>query len=177
MGNISGAILEADAKETNVDEITKENKHPIWTSKQEFEKLVADNMDEKFTQIRTIVFVKDRRNPNHVIGWLPKGKIVFPHKNADIKNLKPGIPYICLIYEKDRYAYAKVLGEQYEPRVIVTDTGVVILIIRIGDKTQQIICKGKNDAEKLAFAYKKIAELGEPSFKVIIRKNRPRVEK
>ena len=144
--------------------------------KKSFEDKVAENIDENFTQLRTLIFVKDKRNPKHLVSRLPKGKIVFPDKSVDFETLKEGVPYICMVNELDREAFAKILGEQYEPRVIVTDTGVVILIIRIGDKTQQIICQGKNEFEKLNFAYKKIKETGEPSFKVIIRRNVPRKE-
>lgn len=170
---LSGGVIEGDAKLKTIDEIKKNNEIPIGMDEELFEKKVAENMDERFTQLRTLIFVKDKRNPNHAVARLPKGKIVFPDKSVDVSKLKLGVPYICLVYEREREAFAKILGEQYEPRIIVTETGLVLVILRTGNKVSRIAASGGSLHERLWNAYKIIKESGSPTVRLIIRENEP----
>lgn len=163
---------EGSSEKLSVEEAIKRGLIPIGLTPEEFEEQVASKLDERFNQLRCLIFVKDPRDPNQKISRLPNGKIVFLDKSVNQEQVVDGRAYICLVYEptNGRQAFAKILGELYEPRIIVTETGLVIAIGRFFGGYERHIVKGQTLNEKIINAIKLIEKSGHESVRIIFRK-------
>ena len=103
---------------------------------------------------------------------MPNGKILFPDRSEDMKEIEPGTPYICLVYEREREAFAKVVCEEYQPKVYITSSRIPHMVWR--DKSGKMRRKapfGNSFEERVVAAIKEMEALGFPSIKIIYREN------
>ncbi len=64
-----------------------------------------------------------------LVAKLPNGKIIFPDRSEQ-GAVEPGVPYICLVYEREREAFAKVCSEEYQPKIYVQSNRIVTMVWR-----------------------------------------------
>ena len=152
------------SKEIPIDE-AKELKGKLGMTDEEFEKLVAEKEDELFTQLRSgIVFhwQEQENGPPKLMSKLPNGKVVFPDRSEKLEEIKPFIPYICLIYEREREAFAKIICEEYEPKIIIhPNRNVTAVWKEKGNKVRRwLVGPLPSFEERVVAAIKRFEELG-----------------
>lgn len=162
-----------ESKKISIDE-AKSRTAQLGISDDKFEEEISDKQNEFFTQLHNgIVFSweKQPKGENKLMGRLPNGKIVFLDRSENSEKVKEGIPYICLIYEPDelngkpgRVAFAKIVSEEYVPRIIVQPSNMVSVIYRKdnGEVRRKLISDCNNFPERIVVAVKELKEQGFP---------------
>ena len=140
---------------------------------EEFMKLIEEKQDERFTDIRSLVFgwKPQPDGSKKLMSRLPNGKVVFVDRREQFE-VKPGRPYLCLVYEREREAFARILCEEQEPVIWVLQNKLVTL--RYVDKNGQlkvIMPHGKTYQERILAALNRLERLGFPEIKVVFREN------
>jgi len=132
--------------------------------------------DERFTDLRSLVFgwVPQPDGSKKLMSKLPNGKVVFVDRKEKVE-VKPGRPYICLVYEREREAFAKVLCEEEMPVVWVLPNKLVTFRYRKGNKFHVIMTKGQTYPERMMEALKRLESEGFPEVKIIFRENERRL--
>ncbi|GAH23332.1 unnamed protein product, partial [marine sediment metagenome] len=105
-----------------------------------------------------------------LVSKLPNGKIIFPDRSEQIEKVEVGIPYICLVYEREREAFAKVCSEEYRPKIFVQSNKLVTMVWR--DKSGKVRNKlfpGNTYEERILLSVKEMEKLGFPSVSIIFR--------
>ncbi len=149
-----------------------------------FEKEIIDkqNQNPLFKDIMSVVFGWKRQDDGSkkLVSKLPSGKILFPDKSEDLKEIQPGNAYICLVYDRmddgkggpGREAFAKIICEEYKPKIYILSSRVVQMVWR--DKKGKMRHKapfGNSFEERIVGAIKEFEEIGFPSATIVFRKN------
>ena len=149
-----------------------------------FERELIDKQDQNplFKDIMSVVFgwKKQKDGSKKLVSRMPSGKILFPDKSEDINEIEPGNAYICLVYDRmddgkggpGREAFAKIICEEYQPKIYMLSSGVVQMVWR--DKKGKMRHKapfGNSREERIVKAFKEYEEFGFPSAKIVYRKN------
>lgn len=164
-----------DGSKMDIDE-AKERKGKLGMSDQELENIIKDRQDELFTDLRSLVFNwKDQEDGSQkLMSRLPNGKIVFLDRSDDPNDVKPGTPYMCAVYEREREAFAKIVCEEYKPKIYVQPSHFVSLVYKDKDsKTKKEMPGPQYDsyAERMMYCVKKCEELGFPQVDIEFRGN------
>jgi len=165
--------LIGSSKIMSIDE-AKEKKGVKGNDAREFEEDVINKQDNLFTDIMSVVFgwKEQPDGSKKLTSKLPNGKIIFPDRTEQIEKVEAGVPYICLVYEREREAFAKVCAEEYRPKIFVTASDVVTMVWR--DKKGEVRRKvpvGNTTDERIILAVKEMKKLGFPSISLIFRSN------
>jgi len=141
---------------------------------EKFEKDIMEKQDSLFTDIMCVSFGwKDQPDKSKkLVSKLPNGKIIFPDRSEDMSQVEPGIPYICLVYEREREAFAKICCEEYQPKIYIPTSRMPSIVYK--DATGETIRKmphGNSYEMRILEAIKTAEDLGFPSIRVIFRKN------
>jgi hypothetical protein len=146
----------------------------IGPERTDLEGKIIDKQDAFFSDIMVVVFGwkiqpdKSRK----LVSKLPNGKIIFPDRSEQVERIEPGIPYICLVYEREREAFAKICAEEYQPKIYVPSSKVVSLIYKTkSGKLMRKIPVHNTYEPRILEALKEAEELGFASVKVIFRQN------
>jgi len=161
------------SKIMSIDE-AKEKKGVTGKDATEFEEEVTSKQDNLFTDIMSVVFgwKEQPDKSKKLVSKLPNGKIIFPDRSENIEKVEAGIPYICLVYEREREAFAKVCSEEYRPKIFVQANGLVTMVWRDkGGKIKHKMFHGDNKEERLLSAMKEMEKLKFPSISIIFREN------
>jgi len=140
----------------------------------EFEGEILEKQDSLFKDIMCITFgwkVQDDGSKK-LVSKLPNGKIIFPDRSEVIEEMEPGTPYICLVYEREREAFAKIICEEYQPKIYVPSSRVPTMVWK--EKNGNIkhkIPMGDTYEVRIVSAVKEMEQLGFPSIKIIFRTN------
>jgi len=140
------------------------------------------NLNPLFKDIMSVVFGWKMQSDGtkKLVSKMPSGKILFPDKSEDINEIEPGNAYICLVYDRTedgkggpgREAFAKIICEEYQPKIYVLSSRVVQLVWRDNKgKMRHVAPFGNSFEERIVGAIKQFEELGLPSAKIIYRKN------
>ena len=113
-------------------------KRKLGMSEEEFENIVHEKQDERFTDLHWHIVFREIEQPDgtkKIAGYLPSGKIIFPDKKEDLSKIKLGHPYICLVYEPQvenlrKVAFARIISEEYIPTIFSNVNGVVSAVWR-----------------------------------------------
>lgn len=140
----------------------------------DFEKDILEKQDIFFKDIMCVTFgwKMQENGDRKLVSKLPNGKIIFPDRSEEEKDIEPGIPYICLVFERPREAFAKICAEEYQPKIYVTSSRIPSMVWR--DHSGQMIRKmphGNSYEVRILSAVKQMEELGFPSIRIIFRKN------
>lgn len=141
---------------------------------EEFEKDVVEKQDHLFTDIMSVVFGWKTQpdNSKKLVSKLPNGKIIFPDRSEELERLEPGVPYICLVYEREREAFAKICAEEYQPKIFVLANRIVTMVWRNEKgKLENKMPHANTFEERINAAVKEMETLGFASAKIIFRKN------
>ena len=114
----------------SIDEAIQ-RKRVVGPAAEEFKALVAGKQDNLFKDIMCVVFgwKVQPDGSKKLVAKLPNGKIIFPDRSEQ-GEVEPGVPYICLVYEREREAFAKVCSEEYQPKIYVMPSKMVSMVWR-----------------------------------------------
>ena len=172
-----------DSKSLSIDD-AKTLKGVTGKRAEEFEEQVVE-LQEKyplFNQMFSVVFgwKKQEDGSRKLVSKHPSGKILFPDKSENIQEIEPGNAYLCLVYEPEfnakgepaREVFAKIICEEYQPKIFVLPNRVVTYAYR--DKKGKMAkgaAFGNSFEERMLDIIKKYEKIGFPSAKIIFRKN------
>ena len=139
-----------------------------------FKTEVSEKQDNLFTDIMSVVFGW-KIQPNgdkKLVSKLPNGKIIFPDRSEQSESVQPGIPYICLVYERDREAFAKICSEEYQPKIFIHGTRMITMVWRDDSGNIRRVVPHENSYEdRLVSAIKQMEKLKFPSVRIVFRVN------
>ena len=165
-------------------EEAKESKGVTGKRAESFEKELFDKQQANplFKDIMSVVFGWKVQNDGtrKLVSKMPSGKILFPDKSEELKDIEPGNAYICLVYDRmddgkggpGREAFAKIICEEYQPKIYVLSSRVVQMVWR--DKKGNMRHKapfGNSYGDRIVAAVKEYEKIGFPSAKIIFRSN------
>jgi hypothetical protein len=172
-----------ESKVLTIDE-AKNRKGVTGKSAESFEKEIIEMQDKypQFKDIMSVVFGWKRQpdGDRKLVSKHTSGKIMFPDKSEDIKEIEPGNAYLCLVYEPElnakgepaRETFAKIICEEYQPKIFVLSSRVVTYAYRDGKgKMKRGAAFGNSFEERLLDIIKRYEKLGFPSAKIVYRKN------
>jgi len=163
----------------DVDEAVK-RKGDYGTDNETTLKLIEKSQDDRFKDIYSLRFGWKKQPPedstkepeSKLMSMLPNGKVIFIDRSQDEKDVIPEDPYICLVYEMPRVAFAKVLFPEYQPKIYIPPSRLPVMVWKdANNKTQRKIPDGNSYEERLTNAIREMELLGFDSFKIIFRKN------
>ena len=171
----------------SIDE-AKERKGMLGEAAKEFEEDVVNKQDSQFKDIMSVVFgwKIQTDGSRKLVSKLPNGKIMFPDRSEQIETIEPGVPYICLVYERKdelnekgeiiqqgKEAFAKICSGEYQPKVYIQENRLVTMVWREKDsgKIRRKVPVENSFEERVIFAIKEMEKLGFPSVRVIFRGN------
>jgi hypothetical protein len=140
----------------------------------EFEKDITTKQDSLFTDIMCIIFGWKMQpdGSKKLVSKLPNGKIVFPDRSEEISLIEPGIPYICLVFEREREAFAKVCAEEYQPKIYVPTSRMPSMVWKTASgETKHKLPHGNSYELRILEAIKEMEDMGFPTVRIIFRKN------
>jgi len=140
----------------------------------EFENEITSKQDLLFKDIYCVTFgwKKQDDGSKKLVSKMPNGKILFPDRSEEMQEIDPGTPYICLVYEREREAFAKVICEEYQPKIFVPSSKIPHMVYRDEKgKMRRKAPHGNSYEERIVSAIKEMEQLGFPSIKVVFRKN------
>lgn len=140
----------------------------------ELEKSILEKQDILFKDIYCVTFgwklQKDKSRK--LVSKMPNGKILFPDRSEDTQEIEPGLPYLCLVYEREKEAFAKIVCEEYQPKIYVPTTRIPRMVYREPNgKMKQKAPVGQTYEERMISAIKEMEDLGFPYVKIVFRKN------
>jgi len=151
------------------------------TTDEEALKLVetVQSQDDKFCEIYSLIFgkkeqpSKDGGEPEFkIMSSLPDGRVVFIDRSQDDDTIKLEEPYLCLVYKKDRTAFAKILFPEYQPHIYVPPSRLPALVWRDAKgRVQRRIAMGSSYEERIVYAVKEMEKMGFEHVKLVFRKN------
>ena len=120
-----------NSKKITIDE-AYERKGELGISRERFEEKVMKKTDELFTDLRCLPFswVEQPDGSKKLMSRLPNGKIVFLDKSEDPTKVRTDISYICAVYEREKVAFAKIICEEYIPRINILTNRMVSTVWR-----------------------------------------------
>lgn len=171
-----------ESKQLTIDE-AKRLKRISGEKGKEFEDKVLSKQDGQFKDLYVIVFgwkEQGEGRPKKLMSKLPSGKLIFPDKTENLSLITPGIPYICLVYDRKvdeegkpgREAFAKIICEEYTPKIYIPSSHLPHMVWR--DKNGKLRNKapfGNSFEERIISAIKEMEKMGFPSVKVVFRIN------
>jgi len=107
-----------------------------------------------------------------LMSMLPNGKVVFIDRSQNIEEIIPEDPYICMVYEREREAFAKVLFPEYQPKIYIPPSRIPAMVWR--DEKGNVRRKVPHEnsyEERLIKAIKEMEGMGFESIKIVFRKN------
>ena len=147
--------------------------------KEELLKEIEENQDERFRDIRSLRFgwVKQpgegkKEGETKLMSMLPNGKVVFIDRSQDVTELIPEDPYICIVFEREREAFAKILFPEYQPKIYIPSTRIPVMVWRDEEgRVHRKLPHGNSYEERIITCIKEMEKLGFESIKVVFRKN------
>ena len=140
----------------------------------EFEDLVLSKQDHLFEDIMSVTFgwKTQEDGSRKLVSKLPNGKIIFPDRSERTENVEPGVPYICIVYEREREAFAKICSEEYQPKIYIPTSRMPTMVWRTkSGNVRRKVPFGNTYEERLVAAMKEMEKLGFPTIKVVFRGN------
>ena len=151
-----------------------DKKGVVGSAADKFMEEVGQKQDKLFKDIMSVVFgwKNQEDGSRKLVSKLPNGKIIFPDRSEQRENLEPGVPYICLVYEREREAFAKVCSEEYQPKIFIHGSKVVTMVWRNDSgEIRRKVPHENTFEERIVSAVKEMEKLNFPSVRIIYRSN------
>lgn len=161
------------SKVLSVDE-AKNRKKVSGKLGEKFVEEILEKQDSLFKDIMVVTFgwKVQEDGSKKLVSKLPNGKIIFPDRSEALEEIESGVPYICLVYEREREAFAKVICEEYQPKIFVPSSRIPQMVWREeSGKIRHKAPHGSSYELRMVSAIKEMEKLGFPSVKVIFRNN------
>jgi len=139
-----------------------------------FKNEVSEKQDNLFTDIMSVVFgwKMQPSGDKKLVSKLPNGKIIFPDRSEQRETVQPGVPYICLVYEREREAFAKICSEEYQPKIFIPGSRMLTMVWRDDSgKIRRKVPHENSYEERIVAAVKEMEKLKFPSVRIIFRNN------
>lgn len=116
-----------------------ELKGELGTTKEQLAEKICLKEDERFCDLWSCIIFSWKEQPNNkkkLMSRLPNGKVLFLDWSENDEEIKIDSPYICVVYEPElnpdgsqaRQAYARVICEEYMPKITIRKDRVVHMI-------------------------------------------------
>lgn len=164
--------MQTDSKKLSVEDALL-RRGDFSKTEEDFLNLIKEKQDERFTDIRSLVFGwRDQPDGSKkLMSRLPNGKVVFVDRREQFE-VKPGRSYLCLVYEREREAFARILCEEQEPVIWVLQNRLVTLrYVEDNGQLKIVMPHGNTYQERILAALDRLEKLGFPEIKVIFREN------
>lgn len=170
-----------ESKVISIDEAKKKLK--LFGDKAKaFEKKVLDKQDGQFTELMSVIFgwVLQEDKSKKLMSRLPSGKILFPDWSENLEEIEPGIPYICLVYDRKvnekgepgKEAFAKIICREYQPKIFVPSSRMPCMVwTKENGEVKNKVPFGNSYAERMMTLLDMAEKMGWPSVKIVFRKN------
>ena len=147
--------------------------------KDELLNVIDESQNERFKDIRSLSFGwvsqeidGETKKEKKLMTYLPNGKACFLDRSQNIENVIPEDPYICLVYERQREAFAKILSPEFQPHIYIQPTKIVTMVWR--DEKGKVMSKMIHEnlyENRIVKAIKEMESKGFEQIKVVFRKN------
>ena len=147
-------------------------------SPEKFIEEVKKKQDELFKDLRCLVFswVPQEDGSKKLMGRLPNGKVVFVDRREQFE-VKPGRSYICLVYEREREAFARIICEEDVPVIWVLPSKLVTMRYKDESGKFNVVMPHANSyKERILLALDRLEKLGVPEVKIVFRENEMRLK-
>jgi len=167
-----------DSRKISIDE-AYERRGELGVSKERFEEKVAKKTDDLFTDLRCLPFswVDQPDGSKKLMSRLPNGKVVFLDKSEDPSKVRVGVSYICAVYEREKVAFAKIICEEYIPKINILPSKMVSSVWRDGKGRVRRKMHGPFPTfeERLIDAIKMFDSIGTPEVLLVFVGNKKNV--
>jgi len=141
-------------------------------------KKIENLQDDRFTDIWSLRFGwveqqsdKGSKTQKKLMSMLPNGKVVFIDRYQNDTDIVPEDPYICLVYEREREAFAKIIFPEYQPKIYIPPSRLPVMVWRDNKgRIQRRLGKGNSYEMRLLDCIKEMEKLGFDSVKIVYRK-------
>lgn len=171
-------------KKINIDKAV-ELKGELGTSKEKLAERIYTKGDERFSDLWScIVFSwkEQSKGKKKLMSRLPNGKILFLDWSEEEEEIKIDTPYICVIYEPEvnpdntpaKQAYARVICEEYMPKITIHKDGTVHMIWKDQKGETRHTMPGPYNSfeERLMDAVKQMEKKGYEEIRVVFLANK-----
>jgi len=159
-------------KKITIDEAI-ERRGDFGKDDEEFMKQIEEMQDERFTDLRILVFgwVDQPDGSKKLMTHLPNGKVCFPDRSVKLQEILPEVPYICLVHEREREAFAKIICEEYMPKIYVLPNKLVTMRWKEHNKIRWKMPHEKTYEHRILSAIKEFERMGVPYVFIVFREN------
>lgn len=148
----------------------------------EFESKIITKQDGQFTDIMAVVFgwKLQKDGSKKLVSKMPSGKILFPDKSENLTEVEPGVPYICIVYDRKtnekgepgKEAFAKIICEEYTPKIFVPSSKIPCMVwVEPNGKMRNKVPHGNSYAERMMMLLTEAEKNGWQSIKIVFRGN------
>lgn len=155
-------------------------KGTFGTSDEDLLGQIEGAQDDRFSDIYSLKFGWKEQPVEHegdkpekkLMSLLCNGKICFLDRSQNLEDVVPEDPYICLVYERPREAFAKILFPEYQPKIYIPPSRIPSLVYRDEKgKVHRKLPHGNSYEERIISAVKEAEKLGFDSVKIVFRRN------
>jgi len=152
-----------------------------------FENKIIERQDGQFTKIMSTVFgwKLQKDGSKKLVSRMPSGKILFADKSEDLDTIEPGMPYICLVYDRQQEkdaegniivkgseAFAKIICEEYQPKIFVPQNKLPVMVwTERNGKVRNKVPVAESYAERMMILINLAEKMGFASIKIVYRAN------
>ena len=174
-------------KKSNKISIDKavELKGELGTSPEKLVERIYLKEDERFCDLWSCIIFTWKIQPNgknKLMSRLPNGKILFLDWSENDEEIKIDSPYICVVYEPEtnpdgsqaRQAYARIICEEYMPKITINKGGVVHMVWKDQKGNTRHTMPGIHNSfeERLMDAVKQMESKGYEEVRLVFLKNK-----
>jgi len=187
---LTGSERISDAKPLTIDEAKQRLK--IGGEKgRAFESKVLERQDGQFTKIVSVIFgwKLQKDGSQKLVSRMSSGKILFPDKSENLDEIEPGIPYICLVYDRPneydeagnlikegREAFAKLICQEYEPKIFVPQNKLPVMVwTEENGNVRNKVPVQNSYAERMMELINMAEKKGWSSLKIVFRANQKNI--
>lgn len=153
-----------------------------------FEQKIIERQDGQFSQIMSIVFgwKLQEDGSKKLMSKMPSGKALFADRSEVLEEIEPGVPYMCLVYDRKedeegrpgREAFAKIICREYKPKIYVPTNHLPVMVWNEeSGKVRNEVPHGNSYAERIMKLIIMAEEKGFPSVDIVYRKNQGKLER
>ena len=177
--------MKKTSKKISIDK-ADELKGELGTSKEKLVERIYLKGDERFSDLWSCIIFSWKEQPGgkkKIMSRLPNGKILFLDWSENEDEIKIDSPYICVVYEPEtnpdgtlaRQAYARIICEEYMPKITVHKDGVVHMIWKDQKGNTRHTMPGikyNSFGERLTDAVKQMENKGFEEVRLVFLKNK-----
>lgn len=183
---LTGGQHITDAKPLTIDE-AKQKLKLGGDKARTFEEKVLEKQDGQFTKLMSVVFgwKLQKAGGKKLVSKMPSGKILFPDKSENLDEVKPGMPYMCLVYDRPneyddngalikqgKEAFAKIICEENRAKIFVPPNRLPVMVwTESNGKVRNKVPVANSYGERMMDLINMAEKMGLPLVEIVFRRN------